>query len=678
MNGVFNALLANALLTIPIAVSVFIVTRFIRRPAIVHVLWIIVLLKFVSPCFFEFQVPGLSNITHQIASPIKRTAAEFEFTTAPRVNEQTAILHQDGSAASSPHRIQTKSLRNDGRMGQMPLRSRHSSDVMTRSQQRRTGHMIVADAPLTLRDVLIGIWVLGTSVFFIALVHRARRFHQFVRRAPDADEAIQTVARAIAERYGLPALPRIRVAKGDFPPLLWIVPGSASIVLPQKLIASLGPNAIRNFLAHELAHFARRDHWVRLCESVVLGVFWWHPLAWWAKRQLQHAEELCCDAWVLWAYPKSQAEYARTLLATLDYLSAGRAALPPLASGLGRSNLIRRRFEMILHHQSPRRLSAHGTWATAFFGLAILPWSTSTLAHPDSTPQSSESILKSAGSSQDIGSPQSAEKADQQSRQEIQQPQRIPQKQDWRKVTDRIRSRPSDFRAAGEDLQTLIHSTIRRAVREAQEGLKQAEPHIAKDVYDEVSQSLDDLSKSDWFYGINDTLDAIDSISDEEIDEIAEHVATAAEHFGKAVMKSTETFARVLKSELEEIEEQFDEALDSEEQRLSKSLSRLQKAVESVGPTKEAVQHMGAALAEMVEKVEARLKNHSENSRVTGADKTTSKSTVNANRKPGDESKRKAHYREQQIRTLLRQIKSLVEQLEAKVESHADAASTIR
>ena len=50
-------------------------------------------------------------------------------------------------------------------------------------------------------------------------------------------------------------------------------------------------------LAHELAHLKRRDHWVRRLEAIVLGLYWWYPGAWWARRQLERAEEECCDAW---------------------------------------------------------------------------------------------------------------------------------------------------------------------------------------------------------------------------------------------------------------------------------------------------------------------------------------------------------------------------------------------
>ena len=52
-------------------------------------------------------------------------------------------------------------------------------------------------------------------------------------------------------------------------------------------------------LIHELAHLKRRDHWVRRLEAVVLGLDWWNPVAWWARREIEKAEEECCNAWIV-------------------------------------------------------------------------------------------------------------------------------------------------------------------------------------------------------------------------------------------------------------------------------------------------------------------------------------------------------------------------------------------
>src|SRR5262249_57436236 len=124
---------------------------------------------------------------------------------------------------------------------------------------------------------------------------------------------------------------------------------------------------------HELAHWRRRDHWVRWLELAALTLYWWCPLVWWAKEQLQQSEEECCDAWVVAALPGAARDYALALVETVDFLSGARAVLPPAASGLGHVHLLRRRVTMILRGRTPRALTGTGLFAVLSLGLVLLP-----------------------------------------------------------------------------------------------------------------------------------------------------------------------------------------------------------------------------------------------------------------------------------------------------------------
>ena len=131
---------------------------------------------------------------------------------------------------------------------------------------------------------------------------------------------------------------------------------------------------MRTLLAHELAHVRRGDVWTRWFEIMVTGLYWWFPVLWWARRELQHAEEVCCDAWVLWAYPEDSKEYARALLDTIDFLAESRPAMPQIASGLGQVFRFKRRFQMILDGQLMPTLSGLPKSALVCFALLVLPW----------------------------------------------------------------------------------------------------------------------------------------------------------------------------------------------------------------------------------------------------------------------------------------------------------------
>ena len=81
--------------------------------------------------------------------------------------------------------------------------------------------------------------------------------------------------------------------------MLWTFSPRARLLLPGELMDELSEDAVKTLLVHELAHYRRRDHWVRGLELIAASLFWWHPVVWWAIREIREVEEECCDAWVV-------------------------------------------------------------------------------------------------------------------------------------------------------------------------------------------------------------------------------------------------------------------------------------------------------------------------------------------------------------------------------------------
>src|SRR5262249_59208102 len=149
--------------------------------------------------------------------------------------------------------------------------------------------------------------------------------------------------------------------------------GRPLLLVPADLLAQLTREQQETLLAHELAHLRRRDHWVRALEFVTMGLYWWHPVVWYARRTLREAEEQCCDAWVVSLLPGAGKTYATALLETLDFLSDARPATPLLASGVGEVSDLKRRLTMIMCGNTPRALTWRGTLAVLALGLLALP-----------------------------------------------------------------------------------------------------------------------------------------------------------------------------------------------------------------------------------------------------------------------------------------------------------------
>ncbi|MGH7134972.1 MAG: M56 family metallopeptidase, partial [Pirellulales bacterium] len=103
-------------------------------------------------------------------------------------------------------------------------------------------------------------------------------------------------------------------------------------------------------------------------------VYWWNPLVWFIRRRIHEAEDLCCDAWVRWAFPEGRKSYAEVVLKAAESLSAshvGRKLLP--ASPFLRSLSLKERIEMILESRFHPRVSLPSTLLIAFVAVLVLP-----------------------------------------------------------------------------------------------------------------------------------------------------------------------------------------------------------------------------------------------------------------------------------------------------------------
>jgi bla regulator protein BlaR1 len=172
---------------------------------------------------------------------------------------------------------------------------------------------------------------------------------------------------------GLVRCPQVCVVPGSISPLLWTIFGPGRLVIPADLLDRLDRDQQATLLAHELAHLRRRDPWVRCLEFVVTGLYWWHPLVWWARHEIREAEEQCCDAWVIRVLPGGMRAYATALIETVDFLSEAQPALPPVASGIGYFHLMRRRLTMIMRGKTPQSLTSAGFLAVLTMGVVLLP-----------------------------------------------------------------------------------------------------------------------------------------------------------------------------------------------------------------------------------------------------------------------------------------------------------------
>lgn len=365
--------LANALMATVLAVMAAAVSTLCPRPALRHGLWLLVLLKLLTPPFMPMPVRWLGPSSAALTA----TAPEPDPTTEVLLlSEPSAVDIPDPDArpaapvlpleTTEPPRPQV------GSASSHPPGGRGPSSLPPGGGGFGWGVWALRSCPGPLWRAAVIFWPVGSLLWLAWTGLQVRRFHRLQRRALPAHPALQARAQRLARRMGLARCPDVRTLPGAISPMLWAV-GRARLLLPEGLLGRLDPSQQAALLAHELAHLRRRDHWVRIVELIATGLFWWHPIQWWARREIREAEEQCCDAWAVWALGGVGRPYALALLRAVEFVSQSRPALPVAASGIGQVPHLRRRLTMIMQGATPRSLSWPGCLAVFGIGLFLLP-----------------------------------------------------------------------------------------------------------------------------------------------------------------------------------------------------------------------------------------------------------------------------------------------------------------
>jgi beta-lactamase regulating signal transducer with metallopeptidase domain len=220
-------------------------------------------------------------------------------------------------------------------------------------------------------QTLFPLWLGGSIIVFAWTIWHTYRFQRLLRFARPAPKEMQNQVQQLAGRLGLKRCPVLYLLPGAVSPMIWTLGRAPRLLFPARLLERLDRDQRAALFVHELAHLTRRDHWVRFLELIVLTLYWWHPVVWWARRELHEAEEQCCDAWVVWALSGQSRAYALALLHTVDFFSHARPTLPLAASGIGQVPHLRRRLTMIMQERTPRSLTWAGCVAVLALGLLL-------------------------------------------------------------------------------------------------------------------------------------------------------------------------------------------------------------------------------------------------------------------------------------------------------------------
>ncbi len=148
--------------------------------------------------------------------------------------------------------------------------------------------------------VILFAWVPGVLLVAWSMVRGQRRYRDALRGATVVvhEQSLTPLLRAIRPDVG-PAL------VGAWRP---------RIVIPADFDSRYDAAERTLIIAHERTHARRGDGFGCLVAQVLLVLFWFNPLAWWAVSALRHDQEFACDAAVLAQLQVSPRLYANAML----------------------------------------------------------------------------------------------------------------------------------------------------------------------------------------------------------------------------------------------------------------------------------------------------------------------------------------------------------------------------
>jgi beta-lactamase regulating signal transducer with metallopeptidase domain len=356
MAAFLSWVVSNVVLAGLLSALAFLAGRSFKSPHLSHGLWVLVLLKLLTPPIFVWETSWFQ----EPMAPSEESVASASIEALPITQPVPPPLKFEADVLP-PLSDETTSDR-------MPTEENMALEPLDLEPEPG-----VAPSPIGMTEALVVAWLLGAVLCGGLVVVRCLRFRRLLALADPAEEFLQAEALQVSNRMGLKRCPRIDSIDASIPPLVWGLMGRPRILLPRKLALELTLVERQAVLAHELAHIWRKDHFIRWIEVCALVLFWWYPVAWWASRELRRAEEECCDALVIWALPKSRHAYALALCKTMEFLAEARLPIPAVAGGTLGGPALKRRITMILNQKVSHRMSWKARIAMLLVGAVALP-----------------------------------------------------------------------------------------------------------------------------------------------------------------------------------------------------------------------------------------------------------------------------------------------------------------
>lgn len=292
-------------------------------PQVRYVLWLLVLVKLVLPPTWSSSVSFVGEVNHWANyNEVEVVSAVMECATVPHEEK----VFSESVSSSIPVSTIPSSL---------PVQESWTTSVTIGTSTHKTMVSLW-------KICILAVWLVGVVVmvgWLLVRLESLKRSRQ--QSAQEGPGWFAEVLQLAANRVGVKRMPQvIWTAQVKSPAVFGLV--RPVLLMPADKAETLQRTEAEHILLHELCHIKRGDLWIHAVYVVVQIVYWFNPLLWLVRRQLQHLRELCCDASVARllkeqtpAYRGTLLEIARQLLAERTEVGLGLLGLFETSNRLG-------------------------------------------------------------------------------------------------------------------------------------------------------------------------------------------------------------------------------------------------------------------------------------------------------------------------------------------------------
>lgn len=209
-----------------------------------------------------------------------------------------------------------------------------------------------SEAPSIAGYILLGIWIVGILAMIILVIKSSLRLRNLEKSAlPLQNKEVRKLYHHCLEEMGIHRdIPVYSTAFLKSPIIVGLL--KPCIYLPIHLISDYNESDMRYMLLHELQHYKHHDAIASYLMNLAGVVYWFHPLVWYALKEMRNDREVACDTSVLKMLEEDAYEdYGNTLINFAEKVSLTPF---PFAAGLGGNmKQMKRRIINIASYEKP-------------------------------------------------------------------------------------------------------------------------------------------------------------------------------------------------------------------------------------------------------------------------------------------------------------------------------------